>query len=172
MRYLLILGATLSFLQANITNIDSFQAHFTQTIIDDKKKELHYKGDVLAKKPQNALWRYTTPVNKQVFINSRVVTIVEPELEQAIVKDIESNFNFFQLLKDAKEIDANHYVTFYKETKFTIVTNKNGIVESINYKDEFENNVIIKFQNQIINKQIATENFIPNLPLDYDIIRD
>ena len=172
MKYLLLLSLALTFVQAKLSDLNSFEADFKQTITDDKQKVLNYQGSVIATKPQNALWNYTHPVNKQVYINSRVVTIIEPELEQAIIKNIESTFDFFKLVHNAKKITKQNYETFYKETKFIIKTDAHEIINSISYKDEFENDVVIYFTNQKVNKPLDNQLFVPNIPLDYDVIRD
>ncbi|MDT8339162.1 MAG: LolA-like outer membrane lipoprotein chaperone, partial [Sulfurimonas sp.] len=125
---------------ASLQELTSFEADFAQSITDEKDKVLTYNGRIVALKPQNARWSYIEPVKKDVFINDFQVTIVEPEIEQVIIKRIESNFDFFKIVSGAKKIDQNTYVAFYRETKFTIV--KNGaFIESISYLDEFENRV-------------------------------
>ena len=156
---------------ASLGDIVSFQADFTQSVTDDKKKVLTYSGSVLASKPQNALWRYSKPVNKDVYINSRRVTIIEPEIEQVIIKRIESNFDFFNMIKNAKKIEKNIYMAIYKNSKFRITT-KDELIKSISYIDEFENSVEVLFDNQKQNDKINKELFIPNIPLEFDIVRD
>ena len=156
---------------ASLGDIVSFQADFTQSVTDDKKKVLTYNGSVLASKPQNALWRYSKPVNKDVYINSRRVTIIEPEIEQVIIKRIESNFDFFNMIKNAKKIEKNIYMAIYKDSEFTITT-KDELIKSISYIDEFENSVEVVFDNQKQNDKINKELFIPNIPLEFDIVRD
>jgi len=171
MKFLAISLLLMSSLIASISNINSFEADFTQTITDDKSKVLSYNGHVSAVKPQVALWSYTTPVNKNVYINTYEVTIVEPEIEQVIVKRLESNFSFFNMIKNAKKIDKNTYEAFYKSSKFIIVM-ENESIKSISYVDEFENNVKIVFKNQKTNKTIDKNIFIPKFSLDFDVIRD
>ena len=156
---------------ASLGDIVSFQADFTQSVTDDKKKVLTYNGSVLASKPQNALWRYSKPVNKDVYINSHRVTIIEPEIEQVIIKRIESNFDFFNMIKNAKKIEKNIYMAIYKNSEFTITT-KDELIKSISYIDEFENSVEVIFDNQKQNDKINKELFIPNIPLEFDIVRD
>jgi len=156
---------------ASLGDIVSFQADFTQSVTDDKKKVLTYNGSVLASKPQNALWRYSKPVNKDVYINSRRVTIIEPEIEQVIIKRIESNFDFFNMIKNAKKVEKNIYMAIYKDSEFTITT-KDELIKSISYIDEFENSVEVVFDNQKQNDKINKELFIPNIPLEFDIVRD
>ncbi|WP_294964245.1 LolA-like outer membrane lipoprotein chaperone [Sulfurimonas sp.] len=167
--FTLLLSSTLAF--ASFDSLTSFQADFTQSVTDDKDKSLVYKGHVAASKPQNALWNYTKPINKDVFINKYSVTIVEPEIEQVIIRKINSNLDFFNMIENAKKIEKNVFEAHYKESKFTITT-KNKIIETISYVDEFENKVKIVFKNQEQNQKINMELFIPNYPLEFDVIRD
>lgn len=156
---------------ASLQELTSFEADFSQSITDEKEKILTYHGRITALKPQNARWSYIKPIKKDVFINDFKVTIVEPEIEQVIIKRIESNFDFFKIISSAKKIDQNTYVAFYRETKFTIVK-KNSLIESISYLDEFENSVKITFENQKQNHTIDESIFIPKYPMEFDIIKD
>jgi len=171
MKHLFLTIITLVNLYASIDDINSFEADFTQTITDEKNKVLSYSGHVTASKPRYALWRYIKPVKKDVFINPYEVTIVEEELEQVIIRKLESSLSFFNMIKNAKKINENTYEAFYKESKFTINKKKNQI-KSISYIDEFENNIKIVFNNQKTNEDINKNVFIPNYSLDFDIIRD
>jgi len=171
MHYILVLLFTSTLAMASLDNIHSFKADFTQSVTDEKNKVLEYKGNVIASKPQNALWRYLTPVNKDVYINSDAITIIEPEMEQVIIKHIKSNFDFFNMIKNAKQIDKDTYLATYQNSQFTIKT-KSLLIDSISYIDEFENKVTILFSNQKQNEKIIDESFVPNIPLEYDIIRD
>ena len=172
MKYTLLFTLlTTSILNASIDKIISFEADFTQDIKDEKEKILSYKGHVYAHKPQFAKWEYKTPVEKTIFISPFAITIVEPEIEQVIQRKIESNFNFFQLIKNAKEVKKDIYEANYKNTTFTIVKEKK-LIKSISYIDEFENNVIINFTNQKQNHKIELEVFTPRYSLEYDIVRD
>jgi len=171
MKYIsiLLLSFTLSF--ASFDTLNSFDADFTQSVTDDKEKSLIYEGHILASKPQNALWNYKTPVKKLVYINRADVTIVEPEIEQVIIRKIDSSFDFFTLIKNAKKIEKDVYLANYKESEFTITT-KNNLIESISYIDGFENKVKIVFKNQKQNEKVDKELFTPRFPLEFDIIRD
>ena len=104
MKYIftLLLSFTLCF--ASFDTISSFEADFTQSVTDDKDKALVYQGHIVASKPQNAVWNYNKPIKKDVYINSFNVTVVEPEIEQVIIRQIESNFDFFTMIENAKEI--------------------------------------------------------------------
>jgi len=160
-----------SILSASIDTVTSFEADFIQNITDEKGKVLSYSGHVYASKPQFAKWNYLTPVQKGIFISPFNITIVEPEIEQVIIRKIESNFNFFQMIKNAKKIKKNTYEAKYKNSIFTIIQKDNKI-KSISYLDEFENNVVIIFDKQKENLKIPLKVFTPVYPLFFDIVRD
>lgn len=164
-----IFCSTLGF--ASLLDIHSFKADFTQSVTDDKNTTLRYSGYIQAKKPQNALWNYIDPIKKDVYINTLQITVIEPEIEQIIIRKTESNFDFFMMVKNAKKLENNIYEARYKDAKFIIRTNKT-IIESISYKDEFENDVVILFENQQQNIAIDDKMFIAEYPEDFDIIRD
>lgn len=166
---LLVFFYTLSF--ASMKEINSFEADFTQSITDEKNKTLTYSGHVVASKPQNALWNYLKPVKKDIYINEFSVTIIEPEIEQVIVRKISSNFDIFKLIKNAKKIEKNRYLAIYKDIKFSIMI-KDSLINSISYKDEFDNDVKIVFTKQKQNIEVDKNIFYPRMPMDYDIVRD
>lgn len=159
------------FASTALEEVTSFEADFSQSITDEKEKVLIYNGHIVALKPQNARWSYIKPIKKDVFINDFEVTIIEPEIEQVIIKRLESNFDFFKIISNAKKIDQNTYVAYYRDTKFTIVK-KNALIESISYLDEFENRVKITFENQKQNHEIEKSIFIPKYSMEFDIIKD
>lgn len=171
MRYIFLAILVTAKLFASIEEIVSFEADFTQSITDEKNKTINYSGHIVASKPQNARWSYTKPVKKEVYINDFEVTIVEPEIEQVIIRRIESNFDFFKMIDNAKKIEENRYIAYYKESKFTI-TIKDKLIESISYLDEFENNVKIIFKNQKQNQSINKAIFKPLFSDEFDIIMD
>ncbi len=165
----ILLLSSLSF--ASFDTLRSFEANFTQSVTDDKNKALVYKGHVWASKPQSALWSYTKPIKKDVYLNRYKVTIVEPEIEQVIIRRIESNFDFFSMIKHAKQIKEDTYIAKHRDTEFTIIM-KNKLIKSISYFDQFENSVKIIFEDQKQNTEIDSEIFIPEYPLSFDIIVD
>ncbi len=156
---------------AEITDLTSFQANFEQSITDEKNKKIIYKGTIEASHPRYALWTYSNPIKKTVYVLRNKVIMVEPDLEQAIIKTINSNFDFFSLLKSAKEIKKDIYKATFENIEYTIHT-KGLEIESINYVDEFENRVNIVFKDQKVNEKIDLNIFNPYIPMEYDIIRD
>ena len=156
---------------SSVLDMDSFEADFNQTITDDKGKKLSYNGHIVASKPQYALWSYKSPVQKNVYITPRYVTVVEPEIEQAIIRNIASDFDFFSMIQKAKKVTDNIYTATLNESKYTIKL-ENSMIQSISYLDEFENKVKIIFNNQSSNKIYSEDVFRANVPAEYDIIRD
>ncbi|MEA1955965.1 MAG: LolA-like outer membrane lipoprotein chaperone [Campylobacterota bacterium] len=156
---------------ASLLEINSFKADFIQKITDDKNKVLTYEGSVIATNTKNALWSYNSPVQKLVYLNLDRVTIVEPEIEQVIIRYIKSNFNFFDMIKDAKKITEDKYITKFNDVDFTIIT-QNQKIKSIGYIDEFENKVNISFKNQEQNIIINENDFLPRYDVNFDVIRD
>jgi len=171
MKLLLLYFTFVSLLFASFENINSFEADFIQTITDDKNKILNYEGKVIASKPYNAVWNYSKPITKNVYINSNSITIVEPEIEQVIIKDITSSFDFFHMLQNAKKITDNSYVTEFNGKKFSLIV-RDKLLYSISYIDEFENLVKIIFSNQKYNQKIDEQRYVPLFSLDFDIVRD
>lgn len=160
---------TLSF--SDIISLTSFQANFTQTITDEKGKVLSYSGSIKALKPQFAVWSYKIPVEKKVYIDNRNIVIIEPELEQVIMRNVKGNFDFFSMLKNAKQLDENNYVASFEESKLYIRL-KDSKVFSLSYKDEFDNDVKIIFTQQLQNEVIKPEVFNVSYPQDYDVIKE
>lgn len=156
---------------ASLDSMTSFDADFIQSITDEQNKTINYNGHIVASKPQNARWSYFKPIKKEVYINDFEATIVEPEIEQVIVRRIESNFDFFKIIGKAKKNTQNSYTAYYKETQFTIKMS-GELIDSISYKDEFENKITIHFKNQKQNQPISKTLFNPVYPLSFDIIRD
>ena len=150
-------------------NFSSFQADFIQQIDDESKKIVKYYGKVYAKKPKTALWRYTKPIRKDVYINDNAVVIVEPELEQVIMRHINGDFDIFSLLKQARKVGKNRYEANYKKTLFTLYFDGKNIQKLV-YKDSFENLVTITFSNQKYDIKFDPKLFDPKYPKDYDLI--
>lgn len=171
MKFLLMMQLMALLLFANIEDINSFEADFKQDVVNEKGDLLSYTGHIQALKPQFAFWDYVAPVQKEIYVSAYKVVIIEPEIEQAIIRVIQNDFDFFSMMHQAKKIDKNTYSAVFKESQFTIKL-KDSKIESISYQDEFENSVKISFTKQKQNGEINKKLFIPKIPLDYDVIRD
>jgi len=149
----------------------SFSALFEQRIVDDQNKTITYHGQVWAKRPDKALWKYSDPIEKDVYVHGHQVVMVEPDLEQAIIKKISNDIDLFALIASAKPIGNETYKAHYADQIFTIRL-KRGIIEHIEYLDPFENRVSITFTDQKQNKNIDDDKFFALIPKAYDIIKD
>ena len=154
----------------DIKNLDTFKASFTQVITSSSKNIIEYKGEVFIKKSGKILWKYETPVVKNVYINNDFAIVDEPELEQAIFTTLENEINILKLLKEAKKIDNNNYVSTIDGTKYQISMSSNKI-KKITYKDTLDNSVEIIFSNSIQDEPIDDNIFVFVAPSNYDLIR-
>ena len=171
MKYLIIFQLFFSIGFASVLNITSFEADFKQIVTDDKEKKLIYNGTLKALKPQFAFWNYSQPISKSIYLTSNLITIIEPEIEQVIIKNIPASFNFFKMIQNAKKISKNRYTTHINDILYTIEIEKE-MIKSIMYHDEFDNKVEIIFDKQFKNRNISEEIFNPIIPQEYDIIRE
>jgi outer membrane lipoprotein carrier protein len=176
MFYKLIIASTLFCIScvasSDIKNLDSFKANFSQIITSSSENVIEYKGEVFIKKSGKILWKYKTPVEKNVYINDSFAVVDEPELEQAIFTQLESEIDIIKLLNGSKKINDNSYKTNIDDTDYVIKTSKiDDKIELINYKDKLENKVEIKFSNVIQNGEISDDIFKFTIPEHYDIIR-
>jgi len=167
--FLLLLLSHIMF--ASLVDIKSFDADFKQIITDEKGVQLIYKGHIRALSPKYALWEYNTPIKKSIYVRPAEIVIVEPEIEQAIVRKLAFDLDFFKMISNAKKISKNYYIATLNEMEYSIKI-KNKLIDSISYKDDFDNKINILFTNQIQNKSILKNIFTPLIPKDYDIISE
>jgi len=170
MKFIFLSYFLVSSLFAEFLDISSFHANFKQVVTDEDNKTLVYTGSLQAKKPQFALWYYKTPIKKSIYIRDNQVLVIEPELEQVIIKNIPENFDFFHILNNAKQIKPNIYVATIDSKHYTINL-LNGVISSIGYADDFGNKVQILFSEQSQNGEIKDITFKPIIPSEYDIIQ-
>ena len=156
----------------DIRDLDSFKASFVQVIVSNSQNKIEYTGDVFIKKSGKILWKYKTPVVKNVYINNDYAVVDEPELEQAIYTKLDSEINIIKLLNNSKKVNENSYTTKIEDVDYLIKTSKtDDKISYIKYKDKLENDVEIKFSNVVQNGEIQDEIFKFNVPANYDVIR-
>jgi len=169
-RILALLAFSTASLLAVAENLNTFEADFIQTIINDKNSTLRYSGHLYAKRPNLGRWNYTKPIQKELYINGNHIVIVDDELEQATQKYIDSDFNILELLQHAKQISDTLFKSEYKQRDF-LITIKDNIIESIAYSDDFDNSVVVDFEAQQMNQPLKDTLFLPKIPKSYDIIK-
>ena len=158
--------------RANVTaDLKSFASDFTQTIVNEQNARITYKGKLYATKANNqAVWIYTSPVNKKIYYTNGKVVILEPELEQAIFAKLDKVPNILTLLKEAKKIGKGKYVTMFNKIRYTI-TFAGKKPSKITYTDELHNRVQILFSHQKTDIKIPQSTFRYTRPEDYDILQ-
>ena len=176
MFYKLIISSMLllsvCFASNDIKNLDTFKASFTQKIVSTSDNIIEYKGDVFIKKSGKILWQYKTPVVKNVYINDSFAVVDEPELEQAIFTELDSEINIIKLLNSSKKVNENSYITNIEDVDYLIKTSpSDNKINYIKYKDKLENDVEIKFSNVVQNGEISEQIFKFTVPEHYDVIR-
>lgn len=170
MHYLFLLLLWTTSLFALETSLQSFDAQFEQRITDENNKSVVYTGHVWASRPDQVLWHYTEPVEKSIYIAQNTVIIIEPELEQAIIRTLNEDIDLLTILSRAKKISDCSYETSYHSQRFLIELD-NEVLHAIHYKDSFDNRITLTFSHQQQNIPIAPQKFHPTIPTDYDIIR-
>jgi len=171
MKVLILLLAAFGSLFGFAETLRTFSADFTQQITDDTNKTITYRGHVDAARPDKALWVYSEPVEKSVFITGRKVTIIEPELEQAIVKTFQSEIDLFKILAKAEKLDDETYLATHGSQQF-LVKIRDNVPMAISYRDAFENTIRIRFAAQRINHDLPASLFVPDIPADYDLLKE
>jgi outer membrane lipoprotein carrier protein len=146
---------------ANEQHINTLEANFIQKVTNSSNKTITYKGKIYIRQPNQMLWIYTTPIIKNVYMIGQQIIMVEPELEQAIFTSLSKEINLIELINNPSKVDK----------KYKLGYNKDGVIKSISYKDEVDNNILIEFINIKVNEYIKNSIFFTNIPDDYDIIR-
>ena len=146
---------------ANEKHINTLEANFIQKVTNPSNKTITYKGKIYIRQPNQMLWIYTTPIIKNVYMVGQQIIMVEPELEQAIFTSLTKEINLIELINNPSKVDK----------KYKLGYNKDGVIKSISYKDEVDNNILIEFKNIKVNGHIKNSIFFTNIPDDYDIIR-
>ena len=155
---------------SDIRNLETFKASFTQIITSSTQNVIEYEGEVFIKKSGKIFWKYESPVVKNVYINNDSAVVIEPELEQAIFTQLDSEINIIKLLNSSKKSAENSYTTNIDDVDYSIKTS-NDKIQEITYKDKLENSVDIKFSNVVQNSDISDEIFKFEVPDSYDIIK-
>jgi outer membrane lipoprotein-sorting protein len=151
-----------------LSNLNSFQANFKQVVSSDGDKII-YNGKLSIKQPHFVLWEYQTPVEKRIYLNGVNLFLVEPELEQVIIKRVSKGLKMLEVIRDAKKIDKNRYRASVDNRDYLLIL-EGGKLAKIIYSDELENGVEIEFSNQIENGYISKALFLPEIPDYFDRI--
>ncbi|WP_081714871.1 LolA-like outer membrane lipoprotein chaperone [Helicobacter fennelliae] len=150
-------------------NIKSIEADFTQQT-KSQDSTLTYKGHFYAKSNSKAKWIYTAPTHKEIYINDTLTIVYEPLLEQATIGKSRNNIDFLHILQQAKQIDKQTYNTTFENTTYTLTT-KDNLPYTLEFHDEFDNQITITFSHIQINQTMQDEIFTFVPPPHIDIIQ-
>lgn len=170
MRYIFGFLILSVFVVANELDFSTIRSSFTQTITNEENKKIIYTGEFYASSNAKALWIYKSPIKKEIYFSRNSVVIIEPELEQAIVTDIDNTPNITKILRSAKKLDESRYEAIFEDTSY-IITMENSLIHSISYKDKLENSIVITLEKASLNEVFEDSLFIPKIPQEYDIIK-
>ncbi|BCD60451.1 MULTISPECIES: LolA-like outer membrane lipoprotein chaperone [unclassified Nitratiruptor] len=168
MKKLLIIFVSAISIVADI-KIESLQSHFIQQITNDQNKTITYEGEVVYKAPNHIYWKYESPIQKKIYINGKKAVIIEPEIEQAVIKRLGNTLSLDTMLQNAKKISKNRYEGVYKNKNFTLLL-ENSKLYKIEYTDNLGNRVSIQFIDPKQNIQIDPSLFIYKIDPAYDVI--
>ncbi|WP_072680752.1 LolA-like outer membrane lipoprotein chaperone [Arcobacter sp. LA11] len=158
------------FASSQLENLKSFEAEFIQSVTNEANKTIEYKGKVFIKNSGKVLWKYETPIIKNVYVLDNIAIVDEPELEQAIYTTLENSIDIVKLLKDAKKVENNKFEAELYSIKYIIFL-ENDKIKSLSYVDQLENKVSINFDNPNQNIEISDDIFTFLPPEHYDIIK-
>jgi len=169
MKLISIFLFTCSVLFAGVFDFDTISSDFKQTITNEENSKIVYEGSLYATTKEKALWIYKTPVEKKIYFNQSRVVILEPELEQAIITNLENVPNITELLKKSIKKEDGTFETTYDNTTYVIHT-QNEEIKEITYSDKLGNSVKIELLNQSVNTVLDDSLFVANIPVDFDVI--
>lgn len=170
MKALNILILTITIFYGNIIEFDTYEAKFTQSVKNSSNNVIKYKGLIYIDKHANILWKYTSPIKKNVYIHNKTVIIDEPELEQAIISTLNNELNLLNLLNNSIKVNTNTYENSLNDILYTIKL-KDETLQSIKYKDHIDNIINITFSNNKKDHVLPKGIFMFTAPSHYDIIR-
>ncbi len=159
----------------SLTNLKSFEAKFSQIVYKDNLQndvKIKYSGKIYID-GSKVLWHYKKPFIKYLYIKKNKITTIEPLLEQAIITNLQKQFDMLKILQKAKQISTNNgvrvFTTILNNIKYKITT-KNNLIYKIEYKNEVQNKVTIIFSKQKQNQKIKASIFVIKIPNSYDVL--
>lgn len=175
-----------------LNNLQTLQANFTQTLIDEQGIELEQSfGTVVLVRPNKFRWDYVSPDKQIIVSDGSLLWIYDEALEQIIVRDMQSSMdsipmNIFAYYEDIKQhftiqdmqnIEQSEWVKLIPhdtESQYTDIRLgfEQGDLISMIISDAFGHVTHIDFSNTLINSNIDEEIFNFEPPAGIDIVGD
>ena len=174
-----------------ISNLNSFSASFKQgTYKIDGSLFSESSGNLLYKKKAKYILNYKRP-NKIKFISDgQFITTYDEDLEQAIIQSYGSKFkeNIIDIMTDQALIkekfslkhyikEGDYHIKFLPlksdiENNIFLLVIRDGKIKEISFVNDFEQSVIMEFENFKKNVRILDSSFKINIPKNFDVIVD
>jgi len=168
---LLICAVVIANLYAKI-NITTFHSTFVQTVTNDQNRTLRYEGEVwFQKSPFTVKWIYKKPNHKEIYITDSQLFIIEPDLEQVVMRKFDKKDDFFSTLDRAVLVKGNRYKTYY-QGKDIIIDLKDGKISRVTYTDKLGNKSSIEFIDPVQNAPLNQSVFEVRVERDWDVIKE
>ncbi len=183
-------GEGLDRLKRFTANLNSMKADFTQTLFDDKMRQVEVaSGFFLLQKPGKFRWDYRVPYQQLIVANGEKLWLYDNDLEQVTVKpleealgaapitlltgsdDLEKQFKIIEL----GNIDGREFLQLELKVKDTdygfmlLAMGKKGL-EVMELKDKLGQVTRIEFQNIVLNAKVSSDKFEFKVPEGVDVI--
>jgi len=183
----------LSNLVSILSDIDTFSGEFIQYSLDQRGVRIQEaRGQLKAERSGNFLWQTEDPVAQLVISNGSVVTIYDPDLEQATVQKMDVNTQTTPAIifsGDPQKIGELFSVELRKfdstisqflltpkaeESLFNVlrVRFEGKHLKELRITDSLGQESTMSFVHSEINLEFPKSTFIASLPEGTDIIRD
>ena len=173
-----------------LTEVDSFEGQFKQTVLDENGEVIQDSaGDVALDKPGRFRWQYNQPYPQLILADGEYLWIYDEELLQATAKPIEEALGNapIMLLTDIRPLDQDfeimevatrdglywvELIPIVKDTEFHLINiglNKDGI-QKMELHDQFSQKTIIEFLGLKTNVEFPSEYFKFKVSNDVDVV--
>jgi len=179
-------------LDAFLDNLDTFQAEFKQTLVNENGEELEtVTGIVYMKTPGKFRWDYQDPYSQMIITDGSTLWLYDEDLEQVTVKDIsgsientpaailsgEENIKEHFIIIDMGDIEGFNWIELTPkdiENQFSSIRlgfDKNKLGMMVLF-DNLGQTTRIDFLNSIRNRKLESSLFTFEPPINVDVIDD
>ncbi len=167
MRTLILWAVLASWLLSRPIDFETLQVDFNQSVTTDSDQSIRYSGTLYLMQPDRALWIYTTPIEKSIYIRGEAVTVVEPGLFQATHMRQSTAQNILELFHKSEAIAPGKRRALFNDTPVEFTHDENFIIR-LHYRDELEHNVTIEFATPQMDPWLEEALFYPDIPAGFD----
>jgi outer membrane lipoprotein carrier protein len=172
--------------------VSDIQGDFIQFVVDARGTRVQEtKGRFKAMRPDFFYWATTEPLEQEIFVADDMVTVYDPDLEQATIQAMNEDFSatpsilfngnaeelsqVFNVEHRSLEAGEDQFLLYpkQKESLFELlrVRFKGGRISDMRISDSLGQDTTVSFIQTQINTGLSAEAFQPELPEDTDIIR-